>query len=73
MANCRNSAQKGVHAYSIKVVSDEVELSGYARLILKTDQENAIRALMKAVKNERSENIHISRELSPVGESKSNG
>ena len=57
----------------MKVVSDEVELSGCARLIFKTDQENSIRALMKAVKNERSENIDISPELSLVGESQSNG
>ena len=42
-------------------------------MILKSDQEPAIREPIEAVKRERSENIDIQCEGSPVGEHKSNG
>ena len=45
--------------------------SGYNRLIIKSDQESSIKALIEAVINERPE--EIVQEESAVGESQSNG
>ena len=42
-------------------------------MILKSDQEPAIRELLDAVKRERTEPIELMLEESPVGEHKSNG
>ena len=44
---------------------------GYRKLIFKSDNEPAIKALKQAINNERQEEIIM--EESPVGESASNG
>ena len=64
---------KGVNPYAVKAVSEEIENSGYSRIILKSDQEPSLLALLRTAKNERSECIEVSSEWSPVGESQSNG
>ena len=64
--------KKGVDAHAVKMMGREIKLSGYSKMILKSDQEPAIRELIEAVKRERSEMIEIQCEESPVGEHKSN-
>ena len=49
--------RKGVDAHAIKMVAREIELSGYSKLSLKSDQEPAVRELIEAVKRERSEKL----------------
>ena len=63
--------EKGVNAYAIKRIGQDIGLLGYKRIILKSDNEPAIIALKDAIKQERSE--EIIKEESPVGESASNG
>ena len=63
--------EKGVNAYAIKRVGQDLGLLGYKRIILKSDNEPAIRALKEAVKTERNEELIMVE--SPVGESASNG
>ena len=63
--------EKGVNAYAIKRVGQDIGLLGYRKFIFKSDNEPAIRALKEAIKNERQEEIIM--EESPVGESASNG
>ena len=65
--------EKGLNAYAVAALGREITLSGYNRMILKSDQEPAILNLLKAVKNERAEDIEIMLEQSPVGEHQSNG
>ena len=65
--------EKGKNPFAIAMISREVELTGYNRLILKTDQEPAILDLMAMVKRERPEDVEIISEQSPVGEHQSNG
>ena len=45
--------EKGKNPFAIAMISREIELSGYNRLILKTDQEPAILALCHAVAAKR--------------------
>ena len=59
--------EKGVNAYAIKRVGQDIGLMGYKKIILKSDNEPAIIALKSAVKTERPEEIIM--EESPVGES----
>ena len=49
--------RKGIDAHAIKMIAREVKLTGYSKLILKSDQEPAIRELIEAVERERSENF----------------
>ena len=68
--------QKGVCEYAVKAVSREIQNAGYNKVILKSDQEPAIKELLQAVKRERAEKIEfagIGEEESAVGESESNG
>merc|ERR1712185_638927 len=65
--------KKGHDAHAIKVAGREVEMSGYGRMILKSDQEPSIKELLRAVKRERAEDTEILSEESPVGEHASNG
>jgi len=66
--------KKGHDAQAIKQLAREIKLSGYSRLVLKSDQEPSIKALIEAVKNERAEDIEtLMQEESPVGEHQSNG
>jgi hypothetical protein len=78
---------KGLDAHAIKMMQREVRLSGYSRMILKSDQEPSILALLEAVKREKGEAIELTgkvmnkakeelqmiAEESPVGEHPSNG
>ena len=59
--------EKGVNAYAIKRIGQDIGLLGYNRIILKSDNEPAIMALKAAIKAERPEEIIM--EESPVGES----
>ena len=71
--------KKGVNAYAVKAIGKEVGNSGFNRIIMKSDQQPAIRALLEAVKNERAEEIDIEEKIemvpekSPVAESTANG
>ena len=65
--------KKGHDAHAIKMAGREVEMSGYGRMILKSDQEPSIKELLRAVKRERAEDIEVLMEESPVGEHASNG
>ena len=51
--------REGVDAHAIKIIAREIKPAGYNKLILKSDQEPAIRELIEAVKRERSENIEV--------------
>ena len=72
--------RKGVDAHAVKMVNREIRLAGYSTMILKSDQEPSILALLEAVKRERAEAIRMGKpvpdllaEESPVGEHQSNG
>ena len=63
---------KGDHPYVVhRVGHDLSNIMGYKRVILKSDQEPAIRKLKAAVRREYS--LEIPEELSAVGDSQSNG
>ena len=64
---------KGLDAHAITMVVGEIKLSGYSRLILKSDQEPSILALLEAVKRELGEACEIIPEQSPVGEHQAKG
>ena len=51
--------RKGVDAHAIKMIASEIKLTGYNKLILKSDQEPAVREVTEAVERERSENIEV--------------
>ena len=51
----------------------EIDLAGLRRVVIKSDQEPALKDLLRVVKAERPEAIELQPEESPVGESKSNG
>ena len=63
--------QKGVTNYTVKRLGSDLQLLGHKRMILKSDNENAIVALKQAVKNERPEDIVL--EESPTYDSRGNG
>ena len=63
--------EKGVNQYAIKRLAKDIQLLGYQKIILKSDNENAILALKRAVIQERP--CEIIPEESPVSESQSNG
>jgi hypothetical protein len=62
---------KADNNYAIKRLSQEINVLGHKRLILKSDQEQAILALKGAVKRERKEDMTLEEPL--VGEHQSNG
>ena len=65
---------KGVDRFAIKALGRDIELAGYRRLIIKSDQEPSILELIHPVERERSEDIEeVATEQSPAGEHKSNG
>ena len=45
--------QKGACEYAVKAVAREIQKAGYNRIIIKSDQEPAIKELLHAVKRER--------------------
>ena len=51
--------ETGKNPFAIAMISREIELTGYNRLIPKTDQEPAILDLMAMVKRERPEDVEI--------------
>ena len=63
----------GLNGYAVAAAVREIELSGYNRMILKSDQGPDILNLLKAVKRERQESIEMQPEEAPVGEHQSNG
>eukprot|EP00973_Karenia_brevis_P091878 12409601-Karenia_brevis.AAC.1 len=63
---------KGVgHQWVVRRLAVWIDSLGYGRIILKSDQEESIQALQKAVKELRTADTVL--ENSPVGESRSNG
>ena len=63
--------EKGVNAFAIKRVGQDLGLLGYKKTVLKSDNEPAIIALKNAIKNEVG--IEVIMEEFPVGESEANG
>ena len=63
--------RKGRSSHAAKRVSKVLDVLGYRRLVLKSDQEPAILQLKEQVKDERTEEIIM--EMSPVEDSRSNG
>ena len=63
----------GLDPHAIKMVVRQIKISGYTRMILKSDQEPSIMALLETEKRELGEACEIIPEQSPVGEHKSNG
>ena len=66
--SCIMVLEKGPNTYAVAAMGREISLSGYNRTILKSDQEPAILNLLKAVKDERSEDMEVILEQTPVGE-----
>ena len=64
---------KGVNGYAVQAAGREIDLAGLRRVVIKSDQEPALKDLLRVVKTERAEDIELQPEESPVGESKSNG
>ena len=71
--------KKGIDPYAVGAVGREINNSGFNRVIVKSVQEPAIRALLEAVKNERGDELTLESkvemipEKSPVAESRANG
>ena len=63
--------EKGATGYAVKRLAQDIDLLGYNKLVLKSDQEPAIIALKAAVKRENINNIIL--EESPVADSQGNG
>ena len=51
--------QKGSNEYAINAVAREVQNAGYNRLIIKSEQESAMKELLNAVKRDRAEIIEL--------------
>ena len=64
---------KGVNGYAVQAAGREIDLAGLRRVVIKSDQELALKELLRVVQAERPEAIELQPEDSPVGESKSNG
>jgi hypothetical protein len=64
--------EKGANEYAVKRLSQDLKLTGYRKIIFKSDNEPAIIALKQGVEEMTSE-MEIRFEESPVGESSSNG
>ena len=52
MIKARLAPSKGVSAHAIKRIAKDLQLLGYPRVILKSDQEPAILSLKERVKDE---------------------
>ena len=50
---------KGINGYAAQAAGREVDLAGLRRLVIKPDQEPALRDLLRVVKAERSEAIEL--------------
>ena len=62
--------RKGTNEYAAEVLTEFIKSSGYKELVIKSDQEPALSALIDMVKVNLD--CHITTEKSPVGESSSN-
>ena len=67
--------KKGLDAdgWSLKETLRFLEFLGYTNIVLKSDQEKALEALFNKVRTHRGDQTQTMREVSPVGDSKSNG
>ena len=63
--------KKGVDPYAVDRIKRDIDQFGYKTIILKSDQENSIKALKQAIKD--SSSVELRMEESPVGEHQSNG
>ena len=54
--------KKAVDAYAMEAIGKEATNSGLNRVIMTSDQEPAIKALLQAVRNERAEEVNIEKE-----------
>ena len=61
---------KGDAPEGVRRLGEEVEKLGHQRLVLKSDQEPSIKALLQSVKREKHQDISF--EHSPVAEHQSN-
>ena len=50
---------KGLDPHAVKMMSREIRLSGYSRMIFKSDQEPSILALLEAVEREKGEAVEL--------------
>jgi len=64
--------RKGEDPYAIRRLTAVIREFGYTKIIIKCDQEPAIKALRNCVTQELS-GVEVLPEESPVGESQSNG
>ena len=64
---------KGVNRYSAHAAGRGIDLSGLRRITIKSDQELALKELLRAATVERLEESELQLEESPFGESKSEG
>ena len=71
MIQSRVVPAKGNDRFAIKRLVKDIELLGYSKIILKSDNESSILALKKSVKE--TTNIEIIPEESPVGDHQANG
>jgi len=71
MMQSRVVPSKGNDKYAIKRLKKDIELLGYKKIILKSDNEPSIISLKQAVKD--SMNVEIILEESPVGDHQANG
>ena len=67
--------RKGLDAdkWNLKESLRFLECLGYMNLVMKSDQEKALEALFTKIKTHRGDQTQTMREVSPVGDSKSNG
>ena len=67
--------RKGVdnEEWSVKETLRFLEFLGYTSLVMKTDQEAALKSLMSKVRAHRGDQTQTMHEMSPVGDSKANG
>ena len=63
--------QKGDTPEGVRRLGEEIDKLGHHRLVLKSDQEPAIKALIQSVRREKRQDISV--EHSPVAEHQSNG
>ena len=65
--------KRGMDGYAVQAAGREIDWAGLRRMIIKSDQEPALKDLLRVVKAEWPEEFEIQPEESPVGESKGNG
>ena len=71
MVQARLVPAKGTDKYAIKRLKKDIELLGYRKILLKSDNESSILALKQAVKD--STHVEIVPEESPGGDHQANG